>query len=491
MNTPESRSPRLDLPSREEWGLKPEKKPGAGLLVLVVLLLLALLGLEAFQLFRTPAAGTPEVPASSSAAADESLAGIQLHDLATRLQRNNLPGAAARVLEDHLRTLGADEVERRHKTLLTLGNLLARAGRHEEALVRYLQAEALGPGSENQPHIDRQVAEMMRKLGKFDELAYELSDRTGVGTGDRDAGQVVAQIGIEKITASELDAHIARRVDLQLASLGGLPEESRQSYRQQMLAELREPRRRLQVLREMVARKILYREGLEKDLDRNDAVVQQIEEFRRGLVANEVVRERVNRIRLSENDLRLFFQARPERYRLPASARVRVAVLADEKAAAEFLSTAETDEDFARLARERSLDRATGAGGGELSAPVQEGQPLPGLGPAPELVKAIFATGAGQEVPTSFPLGEHHVVARVLEIEPARQPGFEEVRDRVAQDYSRQKEAEAQQELLQELFERHRVTLHTEAIIDVGPAGEAPGEAADGDADEDPDEGSG
>ena len=48
---------------------------------------------------------------------------------------------------------------------------------------------------------------------------------------------------------------------------------------------------------------------------------------------------------------------------------------------------------------------------------------------------------------------------------PGRQPNFDEIRQKVAQDYVRQKEAEVQQELIAELFEKHAVTIRTEEFL--------------------------
>ncbi len=470
MNDSNNPSPQLDLPSRQDWGLKPEKKAGSGLIVVCVILLFSVIGLQTLQLISSPKNTVTQVPPESVNVGNEGLAGIKLYDLATRLQRNNLPGAAARVLEDHLNTLTKDEVDRRHKTLLTLGNLLFKAERYEESLVRYMQAEALKPASENQKHINRQVQLLMEKLGKFDELKYELSDRTGGPSGNEKAGEVLARIGLETITASELDNLISQRVNLQLASLGGLPEESRQAYKKQILQGFQDPQRRLQILQELVARRILYREGMERNLDKSKEVIKQLEELRENLIAQEVVKAKVSQIQLSENDIRLFYQANPTRYAEPASADVRLALLDSEEKAKTFLESVKTEADFSRLAKEQSLHLASKENGGALPSPVQPGQAIPGVGPNDALVQAIFQTQPQQKTAQPVPAGEHFAVTFVKAIHPPKQLSFEEVKDRVASDYSRQKEMEAQQSLLQDLFKKHSVNIHTEAFINTSKA---------------------
>ena len=103
-----------------------------------------------------------------------------------------------------------------------------------------------------------------------------------------------------------------------------------------------------------------------------------------------------------------------------------------------------------------------------------EGDPVPVLGPAPELVKAIFETAPAHAVPAPVKLASGFAVAFVRAREPERAPTFEEARERVGRDYLQEKQAEVQSELVKELFQKHGVSIATETFIPGAKAEPAP-----------------
>lgn len=461
--------PKLDLPPRQELGLRPQPSTRSWPLFLIILLLAAVL---AFEILGWNA-GTPKLaqePTSIAASGDD----IPLKDLSARLQRNNLPGAAAQVLEERLEALEPAAREERRKTLVTLATLLMRAERHEEAIVRLFQAEYLGPDSEQQTLIDRKVRECMEKLGRHDELSYELADRSqspearkkGTSPGDEAAGRIVARIGVETITASDLDAMIAEQVELQLDSMPGLGGEQREGYRTQILQGLKSPQRRLETLQQIVAQRTLYREGMERRIDRQEGIQRELEKARESLIARQVVLEALSGVSISDGDVQLFFQAEQARYAVPAGARVRLAVLESEEAALEALTGIQTEEDFTRVASEKSLHPSK-ENGGLLPEALIPGAAIPGLGANPALDEAIAASEAGKATAKPVAVNGGHAIVWIVEKTPGRMPAIDEVRDQVLQDYSRRKEMEKQQELIQELFKKHAVTIHAEAFLDL------------------------
>jgi hypothetical protein len=487
-------APKLELPPRQAFGLAERPKASGKASALVIVLLLAVIGLQAAALFRpAPAAPSPEGAASSAPAR---VSDLPLKDIAARLQRSNLPGAAVKALEEHLAALPLEKRDERRQTLVTMATLLMKARRHEEAIVRLFEAEELGPDAETKNFIDRQVSECFQKLGKHDELAYQLADRASAvkpgapSPGQEAASREVASIGIESITASDLDALVAQDVDRQLFSLP-LEEKDKESYRAQLLKEFQAPQRRLQKLQQLVARKVLYREGMERELDKSPAVQAQIDELREGLIAQQVVVDELEaRIKISENDLRLFYEAKKEAYRQKASARARIAVLPDLASASEALAQVKSEDDFKALAAERSLDPSTKAKGGLLDDPIVDGRPCPVLGDAPALVEAVLAADPGKPIAAAVPLAQGAAIAFVVEKKPARLPEFQELREQVARDYSQAKQLEVQSQLIEELFKKHAVNIRTDAFIRAEeaesggkePAKDAKGGAAPDDA---------
>ena len=474
--------PQLNLPSREDWGLKSAPRQDSKRSGLVTLLLLVVIALQVGIFFKITETTSTTSRNGASGTPQHGTSDLPLREISARLQRNNLHGAAATAQEEHLRSIPVDKQDERRQSLVTLATQLIKTRRYEDAVVRLFEAEALHPDSETQRYIDTQVALCLRKLGKHDELSHELADRTsrarttGPAPDGETANREVARIGVESITVADLDNMVAQEVDRQLMGLPGLAGDEREKYRERLLREFRAPQRRLQILQQIVTRMVLFREGVERELDKDENVERELDAVQESLIARQLVLQATReRIRVSDSDLQNFFQASPERYFEKPSARVRVAILEDEAKARELLSSIKTEEEFAAAAKEYSIEPSTKANGGLLEAPIVESEPLPVLGAVPELTAAIFSTAAGGTIaePVTTPNG--HAIAFVVESVPGRQPDFNEIRQQVAQDYVRQKEAEVQQELIAELFGKHAVTIRTEAFLNATEETESEG----------------
>jgi parvulin-like peptidyl-prolyl isomerase len=470
-----SQTPKFTLPPREEWAPSRSAGGGRGLLAVIAVLLLAVLSLEVYLALR-PAA---QEPAGGGTRPHSILPPKELREVAVRLQRANLHAAAASAYEEYVASADLSS-EERGNLLLEAGNLLARAGRYEDALGLYFRADGLVSEANRGP-LNRKVQECLQRLGKHAEQSYELSDSLspqrpagGQRPGDKEASQPVAWIGPEKITASDLDGFIAREVDERAASMPGLPPERLAELKAEAQKRYSQPQARLAKLQEIVAREVLYREGLENGVDRQEGVERRVADFRRDAVVEETVLSALrDRIKVSEGDLRNAFRADPSRYREPASARVRLGVFADEAKAREALA-AKSEDDFARIVKESSSEPSSRERGGLLDSPVREGEPVPAIGPAPELVRAVMSADAGRPIGAPVKLAAGHAAAWVIEKSAGRVPPFEEVRERVARDYLREKQAEVQSDLVKGLFRKHQVSIATESFLGTPSGGEKP-----------------
>src|SRR6185503_21174481 len=144
-------------------------------------------------------------------------------------------------------------------------------------------------------------------------------------------------------------------------------------FKAQAQKQYASPQARLGKLREILAREVLYREGVEREVEKGSSVQKRVEDFRREVVVQEMVMSFLwDRTKTTESDLRNFHRANPARYKQPASASVRIAVLPDEALARKLLESKSEDE-FAKLAGEHSLEQATRARGGLLDEPVSAG----------------------------------------------------------------------------------------------------------------------
>jgi len=127
-------------------------------------------------------------------------------------------------------------------------------------------------------------------------------------------------------------------------------------------------------------------------------------------------------------------------------------VLKKQKAAAEAQSVASAVQ---ALARTEGLDKAAAAKNFSLTTTdmVAQADQLPGIGAAPEFMGALFAAKKNDPPATAVtPAG--YVIYQVTEIQPAQTPGFEQVKDKVAEQFKAQRAQALLAQKTQQLSDR-------------------------------------
>src|SRR5205807_10187617 len=106
-------------------------------------------------------------------------------------------------------------------------------------------------------------------------------------------------------------------------------------------------------------------------------------------------------------------------------------------------------------ARAESLDKAAA----RLGSPVVQTNPiaatdsLPGVGPAPEFLRAVFSANQKPGA-LSAPLGQGVAIFEVTRIEPPKTPSFDEIKDKVVADFKAEQTGGLLQKKTQELADR-------------------------------------
>jgi peptidyl-prolyl cis-trans isomerase D len=118
-----------------------------------------------------------------------------------------------------------------------------------------------------------------------------------------------------------------------------------------------------------------------------------------------------------------------------------------------MVSQASTDA--AAIAQKQGLDKAASKYGAQVvsSNPIGRSDALPGIGPQPQLMDAIFSANekAGPQVGQT---PQSTVVFEVSKIDPARTPSFEEIKDRVTTEFKNQRAADILRRKTQEMADR-------------------------------------
>ncbi len=429
----------------------PEKKPkGSAAGALTVLLLIVLVALVGTNLYVTLSGKKPQSPRVGSLSVE------QAREMAGKLAQRGLYRQAAAAWQDYLAAAQPTDAQRA-QIHFQIGGLLEKAGLYGDAIEQYYRSEAAAELAELGPQINAHVKECFERLGKFSALRYEVMDRTSMNPGQSAGGKVVAEIGAEKITESQLDALIEESIEDQLASMKAfMTAEQINEQRKRALEQFRSPQAKQEFLQSWLAQEILYRQALDQQVGEKPEVKRLVHSLARQALSRQMLDEQLaSRIHVTETDVQTYYTANKEKYAEPAVARISYIVTDEESKANDLLKRIQDGADFAALAKES---------GGKVGEEVRPGSQAPGIGEAGDLNTAIFATEAPEVLDRPFQTEKGWAIVRVDEKRPSRQKSFDEVRQQVTMELVRRKSEEVQRDYLKEMMDKHKVIVHTSAF---------------------------
>jgi peptidyl-prolyl cis-trans isomerase C len=439
----------------------PQKKAGRPVLgVLAVLLLVVLVALTAANLVLA-LSGRTNAPAGTI----RDLSTQQVKDLASKLAQRNLYPQAAAAWRDYLASAELAGPERA-RIYFQMGTLLEKAGLYGDAIEQYYRSEAAAEVAELRSELNAHIKQCFESLGEFSALRYEMMDRTSVNPSQPAGGQVVAEIGADKVTEAELDARIEESIENQLAPMKAfMTPEQLNEQKKRALEPFRNPQTKQEFLQNWLAEEILYRQALQEDLGQKPEVKRLVHELTRGALSQQLMNEQLAaKIHITDTDLQTYYTANKDKYIEPARAKIRHILVGEEGRANEVLKRLKDGADFAAVAKESSEDKTAKDNGGRITEDVLKGARIPGMGDANEINAAVFAANAPAVLAKAFQTDKGWEIIRVDEKQPERQKNFEEVRPQVMRELLRRKSEEVQREYIKEMMDKHKVIIHTSVL---------------------------
>src|SRR5258708_7877965 len=112
-------------------------------------------------------------------------------------------------------------------------------------------------------------------------------------------------------------------------------------------------------------------------------------------------------------------------------------------------------KDAEAVAKNQGLDKAAAKVNAQVvqSNPIARTDSLPGIGPSPQVMQSIFGA-ADKTGPQTARYAQGYAIFQVTKIDPARTPAFDEIKDRVTEDYKTSRSALLLQQKIQELADR-------------------------------------
>jgi len=238
--------------------------------------------------------------------------------LALKLEKQGLFTASANAWIEYLNTAGLNNNE----TALIwyrIGKVFQDHHAYENALDSYYRSESFARTESITADMAIRIQECLESMGKFSVMRHELSDRVSIvpaGDIDNASGVVIAEIGIQKITASELDRRMELAIEKQMTLMAPyLPEEDRNDQKENMLIQFSTPTNRQMFLNQFIVEEILYRNARETSLADDPKIRNLINDQERSLLARMVLeREYDNKIKITLSDLETFFEANKDSF---------------------------------------------------------------------------------------------------------------------------------------------------------------------------------
>ena len=440
---------KLTLPER--------KKPASAVakLSVVLLALVLLIGLANIALTLRQPAGSARALGPAVLPADAQKA------LALKLEKQGISEQAVLAWEEYLDAAFLDAKEQA-AIWYRIGKLQQDEGEYAQALDSYYRSESFNKTASLEADIGRRTQECLESLGKFAALRYELTERTSLGE-TAPGEEVLAEIGPQKITRSDLDRRIESEVDRQFEQFAAhLSAEDRNQQKEAILKRLRSSEESLRTLNQIIQEEVLYRRARELKLMDEASVRDMLHDMERKVMAQKVVgRELAAKVNITETDVETYYKANQSTFVQKPRVRIAHIFLESEDQAREALTRLDAGETFDAIAKELSKDAATKEQGGAVDAWIEQAAGAPKLGLSPEALAPVFAAEPGKTLPDPIQSQRGFHVVQLREREPQRQLPYDEVRQEAYRALRSQKEQEVQTALLRELTETYDVVIHS------------------------------
>jgi len=235
---------------------------------------------------------------------------------------------------------------------------------------------------------------------------------------------------------------------------------------------LQDPKKLMNLARNLTQAKVLSDKAYAEGLNERPDIQEQLRIHERNKLSLAYVQEKALKdLSVSDEDVRLYYQAHKDDYKVPAQVKARHILLrlpkdADEELVKRTRQRMEdiqkkeaAGEDFAVLAAAFSEDPVSRASGGDLGWVVRSKLD-------PVFAKAAFDTKKGQvSGPVRSAYGFHLI--KVEDRRPARQLSCEEVADRIRKELMKQIRENKVHDFMQAAMEEAGASIDNERILDL------------------------
>jgi peptidyl-prolyl cis-trans isomerase C len=210
------------------------------------------------------------------------------------------------------------------------------------------------------------------------------------------------------------------------------------------------------LLDDMIVESLFLEDAFRKGIDKDKEVRDILEEAKKKIIVAKFMKTEVDdKIKISEEDMKKYYESHKDEYKKPEMWRASHILLANEAEAKGVQAALLNGKNFQELAKERSID-ATATRGGDVGY-FRKGQVVP------EFENACFALDVGQTSPIIHTQFGYHII-RLTDKKAESQQSFEEARPMIENDLRIGKRNELFGKLVQDLKNKYRVRVEDDAM---------------------------
>ncbi len=216
-------------------------------------------------------------------------------EYANLLLAKGLNKEAASAFEDYLDKSEKNK-QKMAKICYTVGKIEMNLGEYEKALAFFYKAEFLDKRANFREEMNQKIVAALENLGMTSQAQYELQARTNIGEPTKKEGRIVARIGKEDITETQVNE-----------ALDKLPEWMKKQFQSK--------KGKKDFIRQYVANEALYRKAKRLGIDRNPETAKTLEDLRKKVVVQKFLQKEIkDQVKIEPQDVKLYYQANKDKY---------------------------------------------------------------------------------------------------------------------------------------------------------------------------------
>lgn len=369
--------------------------------------------------------------------------GAELREVGSQLQAAGVLEEALRYYERYL-DLGLGTAQERANLAVSIAALQEQLGRPERALSWYYLAQVSDAKSDSGTEARKKIVSLLESLGKVNAAKQAMKHSTTLGEqAPLQGGVVLAKVGDTTIYQHQLNE-----------TIDALPKQLQKNFQGK--------EGKVNLLQKLVADQVLFEKAQRLGLENDPAIQKKLHELRKQALVQRVIEQDVtSKVSIDGSDLKNFFEANRQKFVIPAQVDTSFIKVKSKATAQSIAKTiAQKPSSIAELVSAHSLDEASKSQKGRVGW-ITEAQGVGGL--SGSVLAPVFKTKKGKVAQLILSDGFYYVFF-VHDTKSEQRPGFDQIKEQVAELYKMEKIQGRYQQLVQEALKGEKVQLFAERI---------------------------